>query len=465
VKVAAVEPAAFLGGGLWRRLPTAGKVVLGLAALLVVAQTTRAALFALHPDRPQHSVMPGSRFHRHHNCFTAYYEAARLVRTIPNVYEPSAYARPAGAPLPAWVDRGDARRTINEFSVDLYEYPPPFLLLPRAMIALGLDFLQARTLWFLFQTAAVLSGLLLVAWHLGADWGTRFVLLAPFIYLSPPVQLTLQMGNFQVAAIALALVAMVAIARGRAVMGAAVLSFVVLAKLFPGVLLLVLAVRRQWRPLLLTLGAIALWVGLALLILGPAPFEAFWRFQLPRIESGEAFPHLHNPAVMAVNQAVHGIPAKLALFGMGSGSARLASALAWIYTLVPCALALILGRRHSGPTLWALLLALGTYRSPFLPQEYAALGAVLVLCLVVARHPFDGRRVLVLVATFLLLIVQAPLGLFRGPVVPALINTVAQVVAAAVFVAAVRFLRAGHDDLRRSGRPLPVGTHAAPAPA
>jgi hypothetical protein len=93
---------------------------------------------------------------------------------------------------------------------------------------------------------------------------------------------------------------------------------------------------------------------------------------------------------MAINQAVYGIPAKLALLDLGSGSAQLASALAWLYTLVPCALALVLRRKGSGPLLWALLLPLGTYRSPVLPQEYAGLGAVPVLCLLAASRPFTG---------------------------------------------------------------------------
>jgi alpha-1,2-mannosyltransferase len=423
----------------WHRLPVAAKAVLGLAAVLVVAQTARATLFAVYPDRPQHAVLPFDSFHRHHSCFTAYHEAARLAGQVPNVYDLPLYSRAAGEAAPSWLAPGDPRRTLGEFHVDAYEYPPPFLLLPR--ILLGAGFVKARALWFGLQTAMVIAALLLLAWHLGGEWGRRFGLLAPFLYLSLPVQVCLQLGNFQIAAIALALIAMVAIARGRELAGAALLSFVVLAKLFPGVLLLVLAGRRAWRPLLLTLAGMALWVGLTLVVFGRAPFEAFLHYQLPRIESGAAFPQLRIPYAIAINQAVYALPLKLTLFGVGTGSAAACSALGWLFTIVPCAVALLLARTDRQPLLWALVLGLAAYRSPFLPQEYAALGPLLVLCLLAATAPFTTRRLLSFVPVFLLLQLQSPWSLTPSPVVAALINAVPQLLAAAVFGAAFVALR------------------------
>jgi hypothetical protein len=425
----------------WHRLPTAAKVVLGLAAVLAIAQTARATMFALHPDRPQHALMPFDSFHRHHSCFTAYYEAARIAREVPNVYDLPLYMRAAGQPAPSWLAPGDPRRTLSEFHVDAYEYPPPFLLLPRVLLGAGFE--RARAIWFALQTAAVIAALLLLAWHLGGDWGLRFGLLAPFLYLSLPVQTGLQLGNFQVAAIALALIAMVAIARGQQIAGAALLSFVVLAKLFPGVLLLVLAGRRAWRPLLLTLAGMVVWVGLTLLVFGAAPFEAFLHYQLPRIESGAAFPQLRIPYAIAINQAVYAIPLKLTLFGVGTGSAAVCAALGWIFTLLPCGVALLLARTDRAPLHWTLSLALATYRSPFLPQEYAALGPLLVLSLLAATAPFTARRLLIFVPVFLLLQLESPWSLTRDPRVAALINTVPQLLAAAVFVAAFLALRRG----------------------
>ena len=440
-----VEPRRPRPGEIWQGLPAAAKVVLALAALLLLAQTARQTLFVLHPHHPQHTLVPSSAFHQHHSCFTAYHEAARLAGSaVPNVYDLALYLRPPGKdapPRPAWQSSTDRRRTLGVFYVDPYEYPPPFLLLPRALIALGLDFVPARAVWLLFQTAVLLAALGLLAWHLGGDWGVRFGLLAPFIYLSLPVQTSLQIGNFQVATIALALIAMVAIARGRELAGAALLSFVILSKLFPGVLLLVLAARRAWRPLLLTLAGLAVWTGLALLVFGPAPFEAFWRHHLPRIESGEAFPQLRIPYAIAINQSVYALPLKLSLFGLGAGSAAWCSALGWIFTLVASVVAVTLAASPRPPLLWALALALGSYRAPFLPQEYAAIGPVLVLCLLTSLAPLSPRRLLVFVPVFLLLQLQTPWGWIANVQVTALINTVPQLLAAGVFVAAIRTLR------------------------
>jgi alpha-1,2-mannosyltransferase len=430
---------------LWRRLPSVAKVVFVLGCLLALVQTTRATLFAAFPDRPVHAVFPFDPFQHHHSCFTAYYEAARLAREVPNIYGERSYLRTGDDGGVPWQTTGDRRRTIGPFNVDQYEYPPPFLLLPRLLIATGADFQPARLIWFVLQATMVMGALLLLAWHLGGEWGARFGLVAPFIYLSPPVQITLQLGNFQVGAIALALIGMVAIAREREPLGAALLSFAILSKLFPGALLLVLAAQRRWRALLLTLAGAVLWTGLTLAIFGAAPFDAFFGHHLPRLASGEAFGQMRMFFPAAINQSVHGLPMKLSLFGIGSGSNALGSLLAWIFTVLVCAVAVWLGRRSSEPRrqplLWALVLGLGTYRSPFLPQEYAAIGPLLVLCLLAVTAPLAGRRLLTFVVAFVLLLFQCPWGLSSDPIVAALINTVPQLVAVAVFVAAIRSLR------------------------
>jgi hypothetical protein len=182
----------------------------------------------------------------------------------------------------------------------------------------GLSFHSAQLVWLIFQASVLILALVLVGWHLGGKAGSRFVLMAPLLYVSLSSQLTLHIGNFQTAAIALAMIAAVAMARGRQALGAGILSFVVLAKLFPGVVLIALAARRQWRPLVLTLVGMAGWIGLALLVFGPAPFRAFLTFQVPRVATGEAFPQLAVPFARAINHAVQGLPARR---GSSAGSA------------------------------------------------------------------------------------------------------------------------------------------------
>jgi hypothetical protein len=409
-----------------------------LCCLLAVAQTARAALFAFEPGDPGHAVFPFDTFQHHHSCFTAYFEANRLADDAPNVYDEALYLAPPDRPnRPAWQPAGDARRTLGVFYVDAYEYPPPFLFLPRVIVALTGDFLSARAAWFVFQLLAVAGTLGLLAWHVGGEERRRVALLAPLFYLSLPVQIGLQIGNFQVLAFALAMVGMLAIARKNEVLGASVLSFVIVAKVFPGVLLLFLLGQRAYRAVLWTLGWTGVWIGLSLLVFGSAPWESFFVYHLPRIESGAAFPQLQIPYAIGINHSVQAIPAKLALFGIGSGSVRLGAALAWIYTLVICAAALLCGRSAKAPLAWALVLALASYRSPFLPQEYAGIGPILVLGLLAARASSSARRWLGFAAGFVMLQLQVPWGISRDPIVGALVNAVSQGAAGVVFVLAI----------------------------
>lgn len=445
-------------------------VVFAILSLLCVVQTARAGAFMLRPDRPGSSWWPSNRFLVHHNCFTAYYEATRLAHQVPNIYDPAVYLRPSqgAAPRPTWQLPSNPQRTIDSFTVDSYEYPPTFLLLIRPAVAAGASFAQARAEWFVFQSVMVILALLVVAWHLGGSVGWRFGLLAPLIYLSLSNQMALQMSNFQVAALALCMLALVAIARGRQGLGAGLLSFVILTKLFPGILLVVFAARRQWRTLALTCLGMAAWVGLAVLIFGPAPFKAFLGFQLPRVASGEAFHMLNVPMVAAINQSVFGVPLKLAFFGVSGGSFHAGAVLAWIYSVILGGLAWVLGRRlpagdpasddgrASELLLGALVLALATYRAPFLPEEYGAIGPLWVLGLLAALRPLSPRRAVMFAAAWILVQVYAPWLSLQSPAVASLIVAVAQLAAAGVFVAAIRWgLRA------RAGRELPLPAAAA----
>ena len=278
----------------------------------------------------------------------------RQISLRAHIYDDRSYfRRPGENERPPWVGPEDPRRLVGGmFFVDGYEYPPPFLVLPMTMIALGADFLQARTVWFAFQVALVVSAFLIVAFHIGGEVGMRFGLLAPVVYLAIPMQTGLQWGNFQPGTVALALIAMVAMSRKREVLGAILLGFVVLAKLFPGILLLVLAARRQWRALSLTVCAMAAWSAVAVAVLGPEPFVDFVRFHLPRMASGEAFGMLHVPFVAALNHSVYGLPLKLRFFGIDHGSFASSATLAWLYTIVPCAVALVLGRRLGPISAW-----------------------------------------------------------------------------------------------------------------
>jgi hypothetical protein len=299
---------------------------------------------------------------------------------------------------------------------------------------------RARGIWFFLLTAFALGALLLLAIQLGREAGTRFAWLAPLVYLSLPVQICLQLGNFQIAALALAVLALVAIARGHELAGSALLAFVSLAKLFPLVLLTMFLRRATLRPLALCVTWIAAWTGFAAVSFGWAPFEAFWSYHLPRIVSGEAFPQLHVPYAIAINQSIQSIPMKLQFFGIDADTERAGAVLAALYALVPFAAAWRLRRSSSAPLAWALLLGLATYCSPFLPPAYAAIGPMLTLCILAAMVPMSLARWAAFAAAYVLLQVQVPWETSNELLVGAIASIVAQCTAAAVFVLAFHVL-------------------------
>jgi alpha-1,2-mannosyltransferase len=216
-------------------------------------------------------------------------------------------------------------------------------------------------------------------------WHARGVA-TPWVLASPTIVGTLQIGNAQLLFIAIAAAAMLLFERGRHATGGALLAYAVVSKLFPGLLVLYLLLRRDWRAV----GWTAAW-GLAILVVavadvGLAPFTAFVD-QLPRLLSGEAFPAFRNAGAIAINESVPGLVFKIREWGgpaFGFGAARVVG---WIYTLFLIAatawLALRPAPRSPAPLIWISLLILATMRSPFLPY-YAPFPSLWLATLIAA---------------------------------------------------------------------------------
>jgi hypothetical protein len=96
------------------------------------------------------------------------------------------------------------------------------------------------------------------------------------------------------------------------------------------------------------------------------------------------------------------------------------------------------GAPHAEAVVWAAVLALATYRAPFLPQEYASIGPLWVLGLLAARGPLSARRLAIFAGSWLLVQAYAPWIPAPSPAVASLIAAVAQLTAAAVLITAVR---------------------------
>jgi hypothetical protein len=388
-----------------RRVATVAAVVLGAAAVI---QTARLCTFIGDAERTEFAAVPALERFTLHACSSAYFHAAKLAAArVDNLYDASWWpAIDAGASAQA--------QAYAPFDLDTYAYPPPFLLLPRALLAISADFSAERALWFCINGLSLGFGLWLAATWIGERDGRaalRALLLAPLIWVAFPVLIALQVGNVHMAVIAAAIVGMIAFERRRPALGGALLSFAILAKISPGLLGVVLLVQKRWREALWTAGFGLGWSALALLAFGPAPFEAFLRYELPRLSSGEALAFFTASVTdVAVNMAPFGLPFKLEALGVGFDDVwASAASVSTLFTLLALALTiqagLRAGDRRMRVGLWLAVLTLGSLRSPFAPA-YVSFPALWLLSWWAAE--IERRRGVVALALVSLLMLGVP---------------------------------------------------------
>lgn len=384
-------------------------IVLGAATFY----TVRLSSFMIDVTRADLSVFPARQFFRAHSCLSAYTEAARLSTTGVNIFDIAPYSKP-GQP--------DTARTIGLLEVDLYQYPPPFLVLPRLTVAAGLEFLTTRRLWFAVQSVVLLLGVVVTARWIGGVSGLLALLLAPILWLAPTTRVTLQIGNFQLTAFALSMLAMIAFERRHDARGGLMLGFSTVSKVFPGTLGVLLVAERRSTSVLWTIGWAAAFVIGAVLWIGSGPFSDFFNYQLPRIQSGAAFFWIDAPEMAPVNYGIHGLIIKLRVLGVPWTSAAVASRAATLYGVLLLAIAAIaanrLGKmrateknlewlRLRQAQVWLGLLNLASFRSPFVPDAYALVGTLWLLTLLAAEGHWrtTGRLALAVAgaATFVVL--------------------------------------------------------------
>ena len=203
-------------------------------------------------------------------------------------------------------------------------------------------------------------------------------------------------------------------------------------------LVLYLAVRREWRPVVATcLGGLLIAL-LALWDMGVAPFAAFVH-HLPRLLGGEAFAAFRNPAAVAANLSIPGLVFKLRFFGLpdvGFGGAKLVG---WIYTVIAVTVTVLLARRgRGGPIAWITVLVLATLRSPFLPVTYAGVAPLWLLTLLGAENVVRGRALMWIGLAWLAFELVWPVDWPLDPRVASAINLVPMATMLALVVLAVR---------------------------
>jgi hypothetical protein len=237
--------------------------------------------------------------------------------------------------------------------------------------------------------------------------------------------------------------------------GGAILAYVGVSKLFPGLLAIPLLVERRWRALALTALFGVACFALTLADIGVAPYRAFLA-HLPGLLGGEAFPAFRNPNAMAINYSVPGLVFKAKLFGVSGMTFAASKALGWAYTLVAAWASVAASRRarrdEEKPILWMGILILATLRSPFLPQAYAAFPPLWLVTLLAAVHAPRAKTLGLALAGWAALNVFYPLDWGMDPRALALLSALPQAVT--VFVAVLALRRPRGDA--PSGEPAAV---------
>jgi hypothetical protein len=378
--------------------PRALKIGSLIATLVALVQLARLAVFMIDPAQVNASILPSSEWERRHSCMSSYYVAAEAIDRTPNVFDDALYSIPNPDP--------HARRQprmLDGFRVDVYEYPTPFLLLPRAVDVVASDFLHFRSIWFGLNGSAALIALLAVAGLLAPPVRTRAFLYAPLVLAAFPFGSVLQKGNAQVLVIAIAMLAMVLFDRRRYALGGVLLAFATVSKLYPGMFVVYLLARRDWRAVGWTIAWSVALVVASVVDTGWAPLAAFLD-HLPRLLGGEAFPAFKVPVAVAINYSIPGLVLKLKLFGVPGMSFAISKLVGWVYTLGVLTTTIVLARREreaTRVTVWLAILILATLRSPFLPQAYAAYPPVWLLTLLAAMAVPSPRVLALVLATWL----------------------------------------------------------------
>ncbi len=386
---------AVLDGNLNRRRALTSFVA--LAVLIGLAQGTRLTAFMANYKLTWGSAMPFVEDGIDHECLAAYLYAGELnARGVADVYEPTLYPDSESS-TPIEIE--SAVTGMDRVIDDPYLYPPVFLLLPRLALALSDDYGALRFGVFAVNSVAFLIvSLLFCAW-IGSKHGIVPGLLLPLLWGSIPTLFNFQFGQFQLMAVVLSVAAMLAFEYKRHALGGSLLAFAVLGKIFPGILVFWLLVRRDWKAIRWT----ATW-GLALtlislVVVGPETYRHFLSEQVPRLASGDVAPFFKESNFqIATNISVYGLAFKLQALGVLDDAELIAKLLNTAFTLGLLFFAIQTARRagmsrEDRAIVWIALIVLATMRSPYLPSVYGYVGAIWLLSLMARRATGSKWRI------------------------------------------------------------------------
>jgi alpha-1,2-mannosyltransferase len=302
------------------RLPKARRAALCVVSVLALVQCARLTTYMAVPAAQAASIyyVPGMASPKVkrpvYSTVTTYVSAAIHNREHPerNVYDSSLY--PASSKDTLKVSSEMLKAGLGADGG--FIYPPSFLLIPRALLLLTSDPLCLRFAWFVLEGALLFAGYAFALGVLSGPARLHALASAPLVAGSFTALVALQVGNYHVAVLILALLAALAIERGRERSGALLLALALLTKVYPAVLVTTLAVKRRYAALAwLALSCLGL-VAVTIMVCGARPFVDFASYVAPRMSSREAFPFLRDPTLIPSNFSAEALLLKVRLIGV-----------------------------------------------------------------------------------------------------------------------------------------------------
>ena len=342
-----------------------------LLGLLVVTQSTRLAAFTVDPSRSWAQPTP---MRTPHSCLAAYVRAAELSRECPDqLYSTQHYRQPNGSSTSCRPSLPGLESAMN----DAYHYPPPFLLLPRALLAVSKSFAVVRALWLIFHVGLffAVAGFIV---SFNDECRPLGLLLTLAVWISWPVTANFEFGQVHLITLAGATAAMVTIDRGREARGSLLLAAATVTKVFPAILLPYLLLRRRFRAVAWTAAALLGGLLLGWIILGARPYVEFFGEHLHRLSDGRAFVDMRqDPLAIADNYSVTGLVDRFEMLTRRSLPGAIARA-GWAFSVGLIVLVVSLSRasRAASERAYLALLNLTAMRSPFAPGSYTLAGTV-----------------------------------------------------------------------------------------
>jgi alpha-1,2-mannosyltransferase len=381
------------------------RVGLLITTATAIARIASLSIFMADVSQAAHSLRPEDPFRTRHSCVSSYAEAARLqAEGGHNIYDVHLYQP----------------RQIGALNVDPYHYPPPFLLLPRAIHTVSADFFHFRSIWFAFQMLVLGGAIVLTSVWIGGSAGSMALAGGVLLLALPGVLFGFQQGNFQVTAAPIALIAVVLISGRQTWAGALMLAYAAMAKIFPGILIVYLAAARQWGTLARVAVCGGLLMALTLATQGTRPTIDFVTHAVPEITSAAAFPQTELPQAVPVNWTAYGLTVRLRNLGVTALDQRTGLRIASVYGVLIIALAALAGwradrgkrrtpnkeqgtRSESEDRIRLLqvtlaLVALASFRSPFAGAPYGSMSTLWLMTFVAAGEPTIRRAAIWLVA-------------------------------------------------------------------